>query len=76
MTDFRPISLCNVLLKIITKAIVHRLQMIMPHCIDEVQSAFVPGQLITNNVIIAFELLNIFKKRIGLGVGLLRSNWI
>lgn len=63
MTHFRPINLCNVLLKIITKAIVHRLQMIMPHCIDEAQSAFVLGRLITKNVIVAFELLHSFRRK-------------
>lgn len=31
MMHFRPISLCNILLKIVTSVIVHRLQMIMPH---------------------------------------------
>lgn len=47
------------------KAIVHKLQMIMPHCIDEAQSAFVPGRLITDNVIVAFELLHTFKRQVG-----------
>lgn len=34
MMHFRPIRLCNVLLKIVTKAIIHQLQMIIPYCID------------------------------------------
>lgn len=69
MTYFRPISLCNVLLKIVTKAIVLQLQMIMPHCIDESQSTFVSGRLIMDNVIIAFELLHLFRWRVGSGCG-------
>lgn len=36
--------------------------MIMPHCIGKAQSTFVPGMLITDYVILAFELLHSFKK--------------
>lgn len=53
ITHFRPISPCYVLYKIISKAIVNRLQLIMPHCINEAQGAFVPSRLITDNVVVA-----------------------
>ncbi|KAA3455720.1 reverse transcriptase [Gossypium australe] len=63
MVNFRPISLCTVLYKMVAKAIVNRLQDVMGLCIDEVQSAFVPGRLITDNVLVAYEILHIFRKK-------------
>lgn len=37
-SEFRPISLCNVVFKIITKTIANRLKCILPHIIDESQN--------------------------------------
>ena len=61
--DFRPISLCNVLYKLIAKTIANHLKKLMPKLVSKSQSAFMSNQLISDNTLIAFETLHHLKSK-------------
>ncbi|KAA3464007.1 reverse transcriptase [Gossypium australe] len=63
LVNFRPISLCTVMYKLVTKTIANRLQDVIGGCIDKAQSAFIPGRLISDNVLLAYELFYTFRQK-------------
>lgn len=56
--DFWPISLCNTLYKIFTKAISLKLEKILPKLISLEQGGFVPGRETAKGAIVAHEVLH------------------
>ncbi|KAH9783694.1 reverse transcriptase domain-containing protein [Citrus sinensis] len=62
---YRPISLCNVAYKTITKLLANRLQSILPSLIGPHQTSFVPGRHITENIVIAQEVVHSMRKKTG-----------
>ena len=61
--DFCPISLCNVVYKIVSKVLVNKLKSFLPSIIDESQSAFVSGMMIFDNIIVAHETIHAMQNR-------------
>lgn len=55
--DFRPISCCNVLYKIIAELLVQRLSVVVDKIISPCQEAFIPGRSVGDNILLAQELL-------------------
>lgn len=63
LSQFRPISLCNFILKIITKAMANRLKKVLKWLISPNQSAFVPGRMIQDSIVVAHEAFHFLKRK-------------
>lgn len=63
MGDLRPIALYNVSYKILSKVLANRMRVLIDHIISPTQSAFIPGRLISDNILIAFEIMHYLKRK-------------
>ncbi|KAL8158478.1 hypothetical protein V2J09_000015 [Rumex salicifolius] len=64
LTNFRPISLCNVIYKVVTKVLTIRLKTVMSELMGPFQGSFLPGRLITDNII-AQEVVHTLNRKTG-----------
>ena len=62
MGEFCPISCCNAVYKCISKIISKRIQMTLPSLVDNAQSAFIKGRKISDNVLLAQDLMSDYHK--------------
>ena len=58
VTQFRPISLSNVVSRLASTVLANRLKCLFPHIISENQRAFTSKHLITDNVLATFEIMH------------------
>lgn len=63
MMDLRPISLCNVTYKVISKILANRLKPMLNYLIYETLSAFIPGRFITDNIMVSYEVMHFMKRK-------------
>lgn len=57
-SDFRPISCLNTTYKVISKLLSDRLKGILNSAIGQSQSAFLPGRLLSENILLATEIVH------------------
>ena len=72
---FKPISLCNIVYKIISKLLITKLRSLLDKLISPTQSALIPNRWIVENQIIVQEIVHSFKSQ-KTSSGLMPSSWI
>jgi hypothetical protein len=62
VNQFRPISLCNTIYKVVSKVIVERLKELVPIIVSLFQTGFVPRRNIHENIVVAQEMTHSMTK--------------
>ena len=62
LSDYRPISCCNIVYKLISKIIANRLKPILTECVSSNHAAFLKGHSLGENVLLATELIKDYNK--------------
>lgn len=63
VTDYRPISCCNVFNKIISKILANRIRPVIGVITDPAQTAFIQGRCIVDHIHLAQELLRKYNRK-------------
>ena len=62
-SDFRPISLMNALVKLLSKVLANRLKLVMTILVSQHQSAFIKGRQISDGILITSEIISLLQNR-------------
>lgn len=60
--DYKPISLCNLLYKFVTKILANRLKCVVRSLIRPNQTAFIEGRSIVENILVCLEVVKGFER--------------
>jgi hypothetical protein len=71
LKEYRPISLCNVIYKVVSKCLVNRLRPLL-----QTQSAFIPGRMITGNATMRLSVFMPFRVARKMQANFVPINWI
>jgi hypothetical protein len=63
IAEFRPISLCNVTYKILANLLCNRMKAYMNDLISHNQNAFIPNRSISENSLLAYEMVRSFNRK-------------
>ncbi|RXI09160.1 hypothetical protein DVH24_023321 [Malus domestica] len=63
MTQLQPISMCNIIYKIVSKVLTNKLKLVLPQLISPSQSSFILGRLILDNTLVASEIAHYMYKK-------------
>ncbi|XP_073117084.1 uncharacterized protein [Elaeis guineensis] len=58
VSDYRPISLCDIVYKVAAKILVNRMKPILPSLVSGEQGAFIPGRNNRDNILVAQEIMH------------------
>ena len=60
---FRPISLCYIIYKLVSKVVANKMKGLLSHIISDYQSAFQSDKAISDNILVAFKTLHHMKNQ-------------
>lgn len=63
INQFRPITLCDVIYKVVTKILVDRLRPFLVNIVCPQLAIFLPGHQTTDNIIMTREIVHSLKKK-------------
>ena len=63
ISEFRPISLCNIIYKLVSKVLANRMKDLLPLVISDTWSAFQSDKTISDSILVAFETFHHMKNQ-------------